>query len=370
MNNDTFSHWLKKQRFTITLAIFCACLPIVMQILQNILKLVDASFMIKYINYLSSLCNIIFILVTLILLAQSNFLINDTPENSKRLFKYVRDKFGVNSRIYLSGEPALFLRMRLSFKQFYYSWMLIWGIWLVMYVGNFIYNLDLNTNDIHLFRNECFFENTLNLINSFTLFFIYMVITIMTVKVPSDNSNRRQMHVGIIFLGFIGLCCILFDYHTTLLSTGEQGIKDYYRYQLYIQTFIGIIGCMSLMAVLGRLNSSFLDIPQWLIICLYFYAAIQMFYPFTVIEKIINEYANDKSPIIFFQKNFNYITHSMYIIAFIGKILLFLVIKWTIQKNRFLFFLIQKSNSMIESDEMFDELNRYYDNSSEKKIIL
>lgn len=60
----------------------------------------------------------------------------------------------------------------------------------------------------------------------------------------------------------------------------------------------------------------------------------------------------------------------MYIIAFIGKILLFLVIKWTIQKNRFLFFLIQKSNSMIESDEMFDELNRYYDNSSEKKIIL
>ena len=57
------------------------------------------------------------------------------------------------------------------------------------------------------------------------------------------------------------------------------GCADYDRTQFFLRLFIGVIASMSIIMVLGRLNTSYLKIPQFLMMCLYLYATVQMLYP-------------------------------------------------------------------------------------------
>lgn len=364
MNKDSFSYWLRHQKFMVTLSVLCACLPL---LLGTIAKIGHVEFLKGNTDYVNNGFNILFVLVTLFMLARSSFLINKDTDKSIRLYKYVRDKIGGNSRLYNYGEDVLFHRMDLSLRQFYYSWLVIWVIWLIMYVGKLIYKIEFGAGNIHTFQNECFFENTLNIINSFVMFFIYMVITISTVGVSYSGNNQSQMHTAVIFLIFLGICCILADYYSTFLSIDYEGQLKYYKFQFGIHIFIGIIACMSMMAVLGRLNSSFLDIPQWLIVSLYFYAAIQMLYPFTLLEDYMHRIELQSKTLYGY---FQVVIQALYFFAFIGKICLFLVIRWIMQRKRFLFFLIHKAHSLAESDDMLEEFNRYYEGYEEKRVSL
>lgn len=366
-DKDSFSYWLRNQKFTVTVSILCACLPMILEAIVDIKGLNILPFKTGYIN---NGFNILFILITLFMLAKSSFLINKETDKSTRLYNYVRDKIGGNSQLYNYGESILFHRMDLSFKQFYYSWIVIWVIWLIMYIGKLFYKIELDTGTVYTLRNECLFENTLNIINSFALFFIYMVITISTVSVSLPGNNRSQMHTAVIFLIFLGTCCILADYYSTFIPIYGNGLQKYYNFQFGIHIFIGIIACMSMMAVLGRLNSSFLDIPQWLIVSLYFYAALQMLYPFTLLEEYIDQVYPNNKDLANLKEYFGTVTYALYFLAFLGKICLFLVIWWIMQKKRFLFFLIHKAHTLAESDDMLSDFNRYYEEYEEKQVPL
>lgn len=371
MNEEGFYHWLKSQKFTIGLSMLCACLPLVLQGVGNssnntLLNGLKG-------GYVYNICNILFILVTLYLLTKSNFLINREADKSSRLFEYVKDRLGGNSHIYHYGEKVLFHRMDTSFKQFYYSWLVIWVIWLVMYVGQLMYKLVAQPGSEQAFYNECLFENTLNLMNSCAMFFIYMVITISTVSTYSKKEGRSQMHTAVICLIFVAVALILLDYQITY--TKHTNPFDYYKIELAIQLVIGIIASMSFMAVMGRLNSSFLDVPQWLIISLYFYATLQMLYPFTLLEKMIDPQMaiiniSDHKDQKAIHTYLVMITKTLYVLAFFGKILLFIMIRWIMLKKRFLFFLLHKANSLAESDNMLIDFNNYYEGSEEKKVEL
>lgn len=372
-DKDSFSYWLRTQKFTVTVSLLSACLPLILQAIADIKGTEILPFKTDYIN---NGFNILFILITLFMLAQSSFLINKETDKSIRLYNYVRDKLGGNSLLYNYGEDILFHRMDLSFRQFYYSWIVIWVIWLIMYIGKLCYKIELSTEvetelkNIYIFRNECLFENTLNIINSFAMFFIYMVITISTVSVSFPGNNRSQMHTAVIFLIFLGTCCVLADYYSLFIGTDSESLQKYYKLQFGIHLFIGIIACMSMMAVLGRLNSSFLDIPQWLIVSLYFYAALQMLYPFALLEEYINRIYPENKEMANLKEYFGAVTQTLYFLAFLGKICLFLVIWWIMQKKRFLFFLIHKAHSLAESDGMLSEFNRYYERYEEKQVDL
>ena len=65
------------------------------------------------------------------------------------------------------------------------------------------------------------------------------------------------------------LAVYLFGYHHI---DGET----YQEIQYGLRLVISIVGCISLMAVLGRLNTNYLNIPQWMMFALYLYAAVQM----------------------------------------------------------------------------------------------
>lgn len=341
--DDNFFDWLKHQKFTITLALICSFIPWLFSFEQVVDRLnrENGSPVLNFVlDHSFEVGNISFIFITLVMLIRTGLLIDKDDEKSERLYGYVRCVFGSNSKLARNSEKILFKRMQISIGQFYYSWLCIWIIWLLMYIGKFVYGIgnDFLCYDEEVSRYVAFFENVLNLMGSFVFFFIYMVITISTVNTGSlSGDNKSKMHTAVVALMFIGFTCLSVDYFSTFI--GSPSI--YENVQLGVRLVIGIIAAISIMAVLGRLNSSYLDIPQWLVMCLYLYASVQVLYPY--------------------MKDADLLGKVVYSISFGGKICLFLIIRWIAQRKRFLFFLIHKANSLAESDEMLRKFNKSYD---------
>ena len=153
------------------------------------------------------------------------------------------------------------------------------------------------------------------------------------------------MHVGMIFLGFLWFVCCIIEIFSLYYDQDAYDII-----QFYLQLTIGIFASISFMSVLGRLNSSYLNMPQWVVMCLYFYSAIQITYPLTynnILDKIS----------VYGSLNF---TTLLALLAFLGKVFLFIIIRWIMIDNRFLFFILHKANAMSESDRILKEFNFQY----------
>lgn len=398
---DDFYSWLRKEKFTIVLALVCAFIPF----LEHIGKLFPGENKFFLSGHLLEVTNLVFIFVTLSLLIHTDFLINRDGNKKVYLYQYVHKTFGVNCELYRYGDESLFHRMNVGIKQFYYSWIGVWCIWLVLYINNLTYSfLEEWDSEVGFWFHHVngFIENTLNLMNSCVLFFIYMVITMSTVNSGNPNDSRKSMHIGVVCLIFIFAIVLLVDLYSFFIRQEES----YAQIQFALRVFIGIVAAISLMAVVGRLNSSFLDVPQWLMIGLYLYAAVQMLYPFTYekwesgenkvvmvedtylqtdslvvqgeqISKelyisprcvksndVIAVEKNEKETLLWqedLKKNI------LYGISFFGKICLFLMIRWIAKKKRFLFFLIQKAHSLSESTAMWRDFYSVYEGCPDKE---
>lgn len=206
---------------------------------------------------------------------------------------------------------------------------------------------------------------------------------------------------------------------------------DYQEIQFYLRIVIGLIATISMMAVLGRLNTNFLNIPQWMMLSLYLYASIQMLYPLTynpiyelpggmrsqpqsvqvptamtcpkseknrvknILEwrddssiccchkvkasdcpnskKVSIEYKRSKTYVSLMEKKQEKYPHSesvealMFVCAFFGKVFLFFALSWIYTRKRFLFFLIHKANTLSDSEMMLSRFERSYDGCAESE---
>ena len=86
------------------------------------------------------------------------------------------------------------------------------------------------------------------------------------------------MYIGVCIFILVETGCLLTD----LFSLSDMVDANMYDdIQVFLRIIIGLTATISLMAVLGRLNTNFLNIPQWMMFSLYLYAGIQMLYPIT-----------------------------------------------------------------------------------------
>ncbi|MDR0988281.1 MAG: hypothetical protein LBM06_02305 [Prevotellaceae bacterium] len=357
MEEDNFYRWFRREKYTIILTVLCALVSMLnIEAIQNIIvKAVGGIFEHNLGDFLKKfpfalVVNLVIVIVTFFSLIRTGFLIDKDKKKSQRLYKYVVEVFGDNSSL-AYDQDALFFRMKRAISQFYYAWLVVWGIWFLLYGGQLVVELcggiesAFSSGGKHAFT---WFNNTLNLINSLVIFYIYLVITASTVKTDMPTqSNEKRRHSTMLFVLLFVAGCFVMDFFSTFLTNESQ----YTIVQLWIELFVGAFASISLMAVLGRLNSSYLNIPIGLILGLYLYAAIQMVYPY-MIETVMNEKGKGYNSIVV-----------MPIISYIaagGKLLLYLVIQWVVQKRRFLFFLLHKANSLIESDDMLEEFNQIY----------
>lgn len=427
-----FGSWLYIHRYRIILSMVIPLIPFLLESDWAILKpdknINSISIWIyEQIYYnINQVVTVVFIIITFIILAKSTRLLSKDNKKEMILHQYAREKFGADSKLVQNKATDLYNRIRIGIEQFYFSWLAVWVVWLLLYTlkfifATYIFNMfrgkicdDLSEHSI--FRLSCLFENSLNLLNSFILLFIYLVITTSTVRVGSlTDDGRKTMHAGVCIFLLVGMGCFFTD---AFSLSKDINPESYQLIQHVLRLIIGIFGCISLMAVLGRLNTNFLNIPQWMMFTLYLYAAVQMFYPFsydsyyksplyrekgnternieahsTVFENFnadniyfINNKTKDSKatniapsiqkrempPMAFSQKEKQHdqdiftkaITRFLYFYALIGKGCLCLVLCWVNQKNRFLFFLIHKANTLSDSEVMLQRFNQYYENNN------
>lgn len=376
---DSFYGWVKSNKYPIWPSVFCAFIPLITDQVIGLVKESSSipvassggSFTMSYVYYMLEyqipfqFVNILFIIFALYKLATMKFLQTEDSEKEKKLHEYVTDTFGENSTLARNTPGDLFRRINTGIKQFYYSWVCVWVIWIIMYIIKSIYsfyqiNQKLFADELlcgcsdykFLFRIDNFFENSLNMLGSFVLFFIYMDITVSTVHIGTlTGKGRGNLQIGVFFMIMIGTIIEFVD----LFSI--TGCADYDRTQFFLRLFIGIIASMSIITVLGRLNTSYLKIPQFLMMCLYLYATVQMLYPFVYKTYTGDYYAPFITPRVSIGLNF---------LAFCGKVTLLLVLVWTAKKNRFMFFLLHKANSLSDSSCMIRRFNKYYEGCPDK----
>lgn len=370
-NNDTdsFYGWIRGNKYSVYIAVFCAVLPLVAPLfIELVYKLlvktggIGNSYWKSLLEhqFLFQAVNIFFIIFALYKLTRMKFSQDRTREREKKLHQYVTDTFGPNSSLARNSEENLFKRINTGLKQFYYSWVCVWSIWLIMYIIKLIYTFYQVNEELYckgteytlLFRIDNFLENTLNMIGSCVMFFIYMDITVSTVNVGTLTGKRHSnLQVGVFCMIFIGTLISIVDLFSII------GCTDYDKTQFYLRLYIGLIASIAIMAVLGRLNTSYLQIPQPFMMSLYLYASVQIFYP--LVYKMSN--AKDDYYIYFLTP---YLTICLDVLAFLGKVALLLVLLWIAKKNRFLFFLLHKANSLSDASFMIDQFNKFYGNGS------
>lgn len=430
-----FGIWLIQEKYNILLVLFAAVLPLIIRMDIDILRPSENT----HENSLgwiyeqiyrngTDVANIIFIFTTLICLPHFILLLEKDDDKKVALHNYVRMQFGENSTLAKNTPKDLYNRISKGVEQFYFSWLAVWSVWLLLYVAVFIFNvykenifsgINIYMSGFTFFRVECFIENTFNLINSLILLFIYLVITVSTVNVGSlANNSRRIMYIGVCIFILVETGCLLTD----LFSLSDMVDANMYDdIQLFLRMIIGLTATISLMAVLGRLNTNFLNIPQWMMFSLYLYAGIQMLYPITYnpyytskdIASLQYNINKDNSTVVSGKtrsrepnkekKQFVYREHNkenanknlqrqmescdninlqnnssnrrmaglvepiQNLYAFIGKGFLTLVLFWINRKNRFLFFLIHKANTLSDSEVMLRIFNKYYEGCPDKK---
>lgn len=400
---NSFGSWFRHEKYVIILTLFCALMPIIIsedsgRILASLgigtdeddYTLIGVIGRIFKYDLQYQIANILFILAALIVLSKMKFIQEKDDEKIKNLHEYAKSTFGQNNTLARNTQEALFARINAGIKQFYYSWVSVWIIWLTMYIVKLFFSIYQASGDYltgtPIPRIENLLENSLNLLSSFVLLFIYLDITVSTVSIGTLTGNgKKTMHVGIIFILLLGAVIFTTDLFSVFIAD-----PLYHDIQFFLRLVIGMIATISIMAVFGRLNTSYLKIPQLLIMCLYVYAAIQMFYPLTYrpekessqmicvqaqnsIVSIHGKHHSDVPPLQTGKdakepdtKKIGALEGIQNTIAFIGKGCLLLVLVWISKGNRFMFFLLHKANSLSDSDAMLRRFKKLYEGCPDK----
>jgi len=353
------------QRYDFVVAactIIAMCIPPVIQMIND----KDIEFkkaLIESIPYLFFI-HIIFFIIVLYRMGKSPFILN--LNKRPHLYSYVQRTFTHTTKeqvmkqnvIAKYKEDELFNSINTTIRQFYYGWVIIWLLWLIMYVNKFIYTL--LTPDIpgvivnpFLIKLSFLIDNGINSINSVFFLFIYFVLSESSTKETRkiNKENNEMLKFGFIILAFTVISLMIMDFYSCFS-------EKYATMQFWIKLVIGIIATFSIVAVFGKLNSSFLKIPQTLMLLLYIYAASQMLNPF-IHKEIFGNKVYDVE----------LLGSILFLVAFIGKVCLFIVIQFIFNENRFVFFILQKSDSFYSSKRMFDEFKEMInvDTDADKK---
>lgn len=218
-------------------------------------------------------------------------------------------------------------------RQFSSWWFFCWITWLALYIL-------MTINAFSPKDNPVFNSSLINLANntsSLMFIFLFMTMTVSTSKYGLFHWIRFFIIIFIIFL---------IDYIATPRLTSAE---------FWMSLASGLFASFSMAAFFGSINSRTINIPLWVILLLNLYASIQPLY-------------------VFFDKNITasiphveYLQISVVLLAFLLKVLLFLVVTWILQTGRLTHLVVQESSINFQTDELF---KNFLDNSKLREAQL
>lgn len=282
----------------------------------------------------------IFILITLYVLIQvRKFVIGDLESSEEQIKQYIKKNCGLKIFDHNSTINSAFQTVQGTVSQFFYAWLAVWLMWLIYYGGGlFFSSLGTDTKYGGFFWLTATFQHLFDFLNSTALFAIYIILTSVTVnrkkRTDNDNSIMESVLVWVVlFIVFMaGIIIENFD-HNHLMAE----IMPFY---------VSTISTVTFVLVLGKMNSTYLQIPPFFMFVLYLYALIQLYIPFKDLYVFGNCWFN------------TFIDNVLPYLTLLGKFILMLTICWIAVRRRFLFFVIHRSTTIDRTDELLSELNK------------
>lgn len=268
-------------------------------------------------------------------------------ENRRALRDYIEEECRIKQTADNTSHAAVSV-VRITVRQFFYIWIMVWTVWLLYYMADWYYWSGwTNRKDAVLVTNMTGIKSLLDFLGSTLMFMLYLVLNEYTVHI--ENRSRKQginlLYNGIYILALFLICLLLFS---TYASCPTLNIV----YSLYVKVILSTFSCISFALVLGKFNSHYLNVPRFMMLSLYFYAVAQAF-SFLVgdpssAEKVIlfsclNPYANEVIPWI----------------TICGKIMLLITLSCILDEKRLIFFIVRRSLSMTKVNDQLSEFNRY-----------
>ena len=213
-------------------------------------------------------------------------------------------------------------------RLFYKAWLFCWLNWGLLYTSIILEKFGILSPD-----------STIPLLfNNFSSLMFLLMFLSLSRKTRKNNKYKKFTFIGVISIILInGLFTIVKD-------------PDFLFLYLVITSFFASV---SMALFFGSLNSFFTRIPLSIVICLHFYAALQIFFIFE--SNMFLNFLDIKDDTI--KSILVSLMNVVYSIALLSKILLFLTVGWILQTARLTFSITQRksANNANEEDELLKE---------------
>ena len=256
-------------------------------------------------------------------------------EKDGQIKEFIIKKFGSESELGKKDGEFLKNAINKNLNQFYLLWLCVWLLWFILYCivwGR----LDNEENGVLVIL-----QNVMNISTSLLFLFMYRMLSKKSVK--SSGGGQAQTDLGN-FQWIAG--AVVLTIIDILVNNLIDDKSNYEQAEFLIKFLIGLFSSIGFMAVIGRLNSKFINVPNEGLAVLYFYAAIQMLYPF---EK--NVIAST------FTTHTHIFTTILTSVALCCKIIFFYLMTWIFETGRLTYFIICESNLNRQEDENFNDFS-------------
>lgn len=190
-------------------------------------------------------------------------------------------------------------------------------------------------------------QNTLDFLSSCVLYVIYLVLSEATVKGEERHQSGNYLFKGAIIMLVLGI--LFFIPELLSLSTVSSG---HALLRFCVSLMLSIFSAVTFTLILGKLNSSYLQFPSWMISGLYVYAVVQAYKP-------ISELAIVYKDMLFVSWILQIVQNFLPWITLAGKMLLMLALIWISDRKRFVFYLIHQSLSLTDAPRMLKRFDQH-----------
>lgn len=268
-------------------------------------------------------------------------------ENSRALRDYIEEECRIKQTADNTSLAAANV-VRVTVRQFFYIWIMVWCAWLLYYIVDWYYWADFTDRQNYvLVANINGIKALLDFLGSAFMFSLYLVLNEYTVHIETRSKQRgiNLLNNGIYILVLFFLCLLLY-------STYASDPFNNHIYSLYIKVILSAFSCISFALLLGKFNSHYLNVPRIMMMSLYCYAVAQAF------SFLIGDAKSSESHIIF--ERLNPMANTIIpCITIAGKIMLLITLSWILNDKRLIFFIVRRSLSMTKVNDQLSEFNRF-----------
>lgn len=201
-------------------------------------------------------------------------------------------------------------------RRFWNYWLLLWLAWFVFYL--FLFGAEwLWQDDYH----PIWMEGLLHFLNNGSALCLGLMYMELSERTGESERHYQQWYP------FLLIWVLLGGLEWLLLSMDAN-------WMLPLAIFSGILGGGAMALFVSRFSSKVWDVPRGVIVCLVGYAIIQPSLPF-ITQSL--EASSTTGPLVFFE----FLAVFLLIYAFVGKILLLLVVHWLRNTQRLRYYMLR-----------------------------